>query len=345
MLPRRQRPASLRHALVAMGMVCASLWAGPSLASSVDEVRQLLGAGQISKALRVADKYLATNAQDPAMRLLKGFLLAESGKLTEAISTFVALTVDHPELPEPYNNLAVLYARQRQFDKARETLEMALRTHPSYATVHDNLGDINAQLSSQTYLRALQLSHQSNTREWPKLSMIPSLSAVATAPPPPAPAPQPALAVAAAPPPPADPPAVATAAARPVTPVKATPTDDKGADDRGADDPVLAATRAWARAWAAQDMTAYFAAYSPDFRPAPDMTRTAWEAQRKARIVGKSRIDIQLSDIQVRRDGDQASVSFRQRYQADNLMLSNRKTLSMIRSANRWLIVRETSGT
>ncbi len=58
---------------------------------------------------------------------------------------FTKLSEDYPELPEPYNNLAVLYAQQKQYDKARTALEMAIRTHPSYAIAYENLGDIYAK--------------------------------------------------------------------------------------------------------------------------------------------------------------------------------------------------------
>jgi Flp pilus assembly protein TadD len=59
------------------------------------------------------------------------------------------LIEDYPELPEPYNNLAVLYAQQKQFDKARTALEMAIRIHPGYATAYENLGDLHSRLASQ----------------------------------------------------------------------------------------------------------------------------------------------------------------------------------------------------
>jgi tetratricopeptide (TPR) repeat protein len=49
------------------------------------------------------------------------------------MAVFSKLTEDYPELPEPYNNLAVLYAQQKQYDKARTALEMAIRIHPGYA--------------------------------------------------------------------------------------------------------------------------------------------------------------------------------------------------------------------
>ena len=79
---------------------------------------------------------------------MKGLILTEQGKPADAIKIFTGLTEDYPELPEPYNNLAVLYASQGQYDKARTALEMSIRTHPSYATAHENLGDIYAKMAS-----------------------------------------------------------------------------------------------------------------------------------------------------------------------------------------------------
>ena len=126
------------------------------------DVGQLLRNGKHSEALVKADQFLVNKPRDPQMRFLKGVAQTESGKPNEAISTFTKLTEDYPELPEPYNNLAVLYAGQSQFDKARAALEMAIRTNPSYATAHENLGDVYAKLASQAYSKALQLD-SSNT--------------------------------------------------------------------------------------------------------------------------------------------------------------------------------------
>ena len=92
------------------------------------------------------------------------------------IAVFTKLSEDYPELPEPYNNLAVLYASQGQYDKARAALEMAIRTNPSYATAHENLGDVYAKLASQAYSKALQLD-SNNTGVQPKLALIRDLFA------------------------------------------------------------------------------------------------------------------------------------------------------------------------
>src|SRR6185369_17986120 len=117
------------------------------------------------------EAFLRAQPKDPQGRFLKGLLLTEEKKVPEAIQVFTGLTEDYPELPEPYNNLAVLYASQGNYDKAKAALELAIHTHPSYATAHENLGDIYAQLASRAYDRALQLD-KNNTSAQVKLAMV-----------------------------------------------------------------------------------------------------------------------------------------------------------------------------
>jgi Flp pilus assembly protein TadD len=103
------------------------------------------------------DAYLKEMPKDPQGRFLKGLVLAEEKKNAEAIQVFSALTEEFPELPEPYNNLAVLYAGQGNYERARTVLELAIQANPQYAMAHENLGDIYAQLAGRAYDRALQL--------------------------------------------------------------------------------------------------------------------------------------------------------------------------------------------
>ena len=149
-------------------------------ADEYSEVSQLMRAGKLPEAMAKADQYLAAKPKDPQLRFLKGVIQRDSGKAMEAIASFTRLTEDYPELPEPYNNLAVLYAGQNQFDKARVALEMAIRTNPSYATAHENLGDVYAKLASQAYNKALQLD-SGNPAVAPKLALIRELFSVNSA--------------------------------------------------------------------------------------------------------------------------------------------------------------------
>jgi hypothetical protein len=143
-------------------------------ADEYSDVSQLIRTGKLPEALTKADQFLAGQPKDPQMRFLKGVAQRESGKTGDAISTFTRLTEDYPELPEPYNNLAVLYAGQGQYDRARTALETAIHTNPSYSTAHENLGDVYAKLASQAYNKALQLDNN-NAAVVPKLALIKEL--------------------------------------------------------------------------------------------------------------------------------------------------------------------------
>jgi len=216
---------------LAVSLLLASLLCSPVRADSLQDLQSLVKQGQLTQALEKADQLLAAKPRDAQVRFLKGVVLSELNRGSEAVAVFQKLTEDYPELPEPYNNLAVLYAQQRQYDKARSALEMAIRTHPSYATAHENLGDIYARLASQAYDKALALD-SSNAAAQNKLAMIREMmsvtgktvrpaavaSAAARTPPPAAPAPVAAPAVIAAAKPVAPPPASVAPAPKPAIP-------------------------------------------------------------------------------------------------------------------------------
>jgi len=350
---RRTLPRLLR--LLAL---TALVGAGQAYADNYAEITQLLKTGKAAEALTKADQRLAESPRDPQLRFLRGVAQADSGKQNDAIVTFTKLTEEYPELPEPYNNLAVLYANQNQLDKSRAALEMAIRTNPSYATAHENLGDIYAKLASQAYSKALQLDGSNANSVRPKLALIRNLftaetrgtarPVAATPPPPPAPAavvaatkattPVVVPASSATPAPAATPPAPEAA-----VPAAAPPPAKPAAVDTAVQD-VTQAVQRWAAAWAAKDMKAYLASYGKEFDPPGRQTRAAWEKEREARIVGKSSISVKLSDLDVTVQGHKATARFHQAYSADTLNVSSRKTLDLVQHQGRWLIVRESTG-
>ena len=345
--------------LLRLVALTALLGAGVAHAEDYSDIIQLLKSGKAAEALVKADQRLAATPRDPQLRFLRGVAQADSGKQGEAITTFTKLTEEYPELPEPYNNLAVLYANQNQLDKARTALEMAIRTNPSYATAHENLGDIYAKLASQAYNKALQLDATSANSVKPKLALIRDLFSADTAsksgrPAAAAPAPaavvatqRPAPAPAAAAPAPVAPtpaPAAAAAPAPAPAPTAAAPAPAPATASDSSTQAVTAAVQAWASAWAAKDMKAYLGAYDKSFDPPGNQNRSAWEKEREARIVGKSKISVKLSDIAVSVKGDKATARFRQAYSADALNVTSRKTLDLVHNNGRWTIVRESTG-
>ncbi len=135
----------------------ALLLAGSAQADVYSDVSHLLRDGKRSEALSAAQAYIATQPSDPQMRFILGVIQSESGQSAQALQTFTSLTQEYPELPEPYNNLAVLLAAQNQFEPARAALESAIRVNPEYATAHENLGDVYAKLAALAYAKSLQL--------------------------------------------------------------------------------------------------------------------------------------------------------------------------------------------
>jgi Flp pilus assembly protein TadD/ketosteroid isomerase-like protein len=170
MLNLNLRRRALATVAFAVSSALGSLaYAGP--AEDMKEATKLYQQSKLDAALSKVNAALAQAPKDAQGRFLKGLILTEQKKYNEAIQTFTGLTEDYPELPEPYNNLAVLYASQGNYDKAKAALELAIHTHPSYATAHENLGDIYAQLARRAYDKALQLD-KSNAAAQSKLAMV-----------------------------------------------------------------------------------------------------------------------------------------------------------------------------
>jgi tetratricopeptide (TPR) repeat protein len=352
MLHRISMQGRLRAALTAALLGTAVLaWAAP--ADDLREAQKLYGQGKLQPALEKVDVFLKAQPRDPQGRFLRGLLLTEQKRIPEAIQVFTGLTEDYPELPEPYNNLAVLYASQGNYDKAKSALELAIHTHPSYATAHENLGDIYAQLASRAYDRALQLD-KNNTSAQVKLAMVKDLFSSQRAAPsstraetakaempsakaempkvearkPEAPA-KPEV-VAKAPPPP--PPAAA---------VKTPASANSGGDSKSQ---AIAAVESWARAWSSRDVKGYLAHYAPEFEAPGGAPREAWEKERGERIQKPKSIEVSIKVLAAKASDNEATVTIRQSYKSDTLKSNNTKTLKLVKSGDRWLITQERVG-
>ena len=325
------------------------LAASLAVADDIADIGKLLKGGQLDQAMQKVDGLLATKPRDAQGRFLKGLILTEQNKTAEAITLFTRLTEDYPELPEPYNNLAVLYAGQGQYEKARQSLEMAIRTHPSYATAHENLGDVYAKLASQAYDKALSLD-SNNPAAQNKLAMAKELigsgttraRAQATQATPAAQAaikPLPGTPVATAA---AAKPGAATAATAGAPPAAASPPGASPA--AGGDVEILAAVNAWAAAWAKQDAKGYLAAYGKEFKVPGGKSRSSWEADRKQRIEAPKKIEVRIDSPVVKVDGANATVKFRQHYKSNIVTANSSKTLVLSNSSGAWQIIDEKSG-
>jgi tetratricopeptide (TPR) repeat protein len=325
-----------------------------------DEIIKLANDKQYDQAMVKIEQALAMDKKNPQIRFYQGIILAEQNKVDSAISVFRSLTEDYPELPEPYNNLAVLYEGKGDFLKARTALEVAIKTNPAYAIAFENLGDIYAKSASEAYEKALQLE-PGNLVINSKLKLVkelynkpfelkdnPALAVSATEI-------KPMSAMVA----PVNVNNTANNAMvqqqqqpltiKPVTPVVVNNTNsamnDVAKDKKmvGADPKkILAVVTDWANAWADKDLNAYFASYGDGFNPKGG--RKAWEKDRSDKITSKKSIEVAIENPVVKVNGDIASVEFTQNYRGDAVKNVSKKVLTLRQvRPNVWLIENESS--
>jgi len=327
---------------------------------TLNGVKILMEQGNPAKAIEQLDGFLTSNPDHAEARFLKGLILVNQDKLEAAIKIFEALTKDYPELPEPYNNLAVSYSALGRFDDARKALQSAITTHPSYATAHENLGNIYAMMAADAYNHALSLDKE-NTAARDKLALMSDLFSVGTingAPRKPAkqikpPAKSVVTASAPAPkaqptPPVEEPAPAATPAVEEDDSELAMLMEEEGngtiSSSSALEQDILAATRGWARAWSNKDSISYLAYYHPKFKPSRGLSRSSWEKQRKQRIAKPRFIEIEVLDSEITTISEnEAKIEFLQTYRSNTYNDESRKYLQMKRDGDSWKIVREVS--
>jgi tetratricopeptide (TPR) repeat protein len=130
-------------------------------ADDTPAIDQAIAQKEWPNALAQLDARLKTNPRDVQAKFKRATVLARLNRDDEAIAAFTELTQAYPELPEPYNNLAALYAKKGRYDEARIALETATKANPSYALAFENLGDLYLRLASESYKRAQSLGSKS----------------------------------------------------------------------------------------------------------------------------------------------------------------------------------------
>ncbi|WP_126456650.1 tetratricopeptide repeat protein [Sulfuriflexus mobilis] len=289
--------------------------------ADLQEARSLLEQGRPADALREVELQLAGQPKALQARFLQAQLLDKLGRDKEAIAVYEDLSHDYPQLPEPYNNLAVLYAKLGEHNKARDALLNAINTHPSYATAYENLGNIYTKMAISAYNKALELGKQKQPAPI-TLATIERIQQVSEAP---------VVETKTATPAPASPPLAV------LPPVIAQPIN--------IDDEVkllVDTVNGWSNAWSAQNVDGYLAYYAPAFMPANGVSRRRWEQQRRQRLRSPRFIRITINEPEVKILGSTtARMVFEQGYESDRFKDAVKKVLLMEKIEGQWQILRE----
>lgn len=299
--------------VAAASLVIAAM-AGAQAYASVESARQALSNSDFPAAIQQLDAVLAEQPGDAEALFLKGLALARSGDTAAALEVFNELTANNPEMAEAWNNLGVLRARNGDLEAAREALEKAVRINPEHGPAQENLGDIYVSMAQNAYTRAGELERDNNIARAKSQQLADFIGAGMRA-------------------------SAGTTRGEPRPPR----VPGLGSGSQVTLDPSTpqSALESWAKAWSAQDVDAYLSMYAPDFVPADGMSRSAWAAQRRERVSSPARIEIDISNTQIQRRGEQALVRFDQRYRSDTYQDRERKALLLTETADGWRILRE----
>ncbi|MGU7775213.1 tetratricopeptide repeat protein [Burkholderia sp. MR1-5-21] len=144
-------------ALTLLPAAAAYAQKAPPSADGTPDVDTSIAGKQWKQALAQLDARIAANPHDVQAQFKRGTVLVRLNRDDDAIQQFVTITQAYPELPEPYNNLAALYAKHGRYDEARAALVTATQANPSYSLAYENLGDLYLRLAAESYKRAQSL--------------------------------------------------------------------------------------------------------------------------------------------------------------------------------------------
>jgi len=267
-------------------------------------------------ALEKIKKRLRSSPGEPRLLFYKGVTEAKVNQIDEAINTYNDLINRHPNLPEPYNNLAVIYAERQELDLAKETLEKAIKTNSSYSVAHVNLGDIYTQMATNAYNMAFEIDKDNKIAK-NKLKLITELFNY-----------------------------------RPNTNEKSIAlgklekeniviiTRSKSTDKKN----IIKRIETWKTAWEDKDLDLYFDSYSENFKYPNQMSQNQWENYRSDRIVNKKNISINISNIKLKFKKDIIQAVFYQEYKSTGYQQKSKKTLFFEFQSDDWKIIEEFSG-
>ncbi len=144
----------LTRAVLLLYLASSAQWA---LATDSSRAQQQWSAGQRTQAVSTLEAALRQTPNDLTLRFALGVMRMDLGDLAAAQAIFLSLTQDFPDLPDPFNNLAVIHAAQGELELARGELEQALRLQPEHAQAQENLGDLYLRLAVRAFQRAEQV--------------------------------------------------------------------------------------------------------------------------------------------------------------------------------------------
>ena len=260
-----------------------------------------------SRALVEIDLLLEFSPNNHNLLFLRAVTLTKLEKKDLAIETYNSLIEKFPNLPEPYNNLAVLYAEQNRLLEAKEVLEKALQTNNSYSIAHINLGDVYTRMASDAYRKAFELDKSPVANN--KLQLINELFNYS-------------------------PNMQRNDLVNPISKSTTKSKEEKLAE-------LALFVERWKTSWEDKNLETYFSSYSKYFKVKGDMNYEDWKRTRTEKIINKKEINIKLTNIKFKLKKGFWSVNMKQAYSSGDYSDEENKTLVIINESGDYRIIEE----
>lgn len=313
-------------------VLCCLLVSG--MAFAADSMQQLIVQKQYAKAVQVGEQKLRQTPNHASTRFLTAYAHQMTGETDKAIKMYEALIRDNSELPEPRNNLAMIYLQRGDYDEASQLLVSAINTNISYAIAYANLSQVYKGIASEAYRRAISqsdepakythdikltaitwLDNQYTVTET-QIASLPITKATSTD-----------LVV-----------KKPAAKIAPVAVSKPTPTLVNVANQ---DTLLIEKVRNWAKAWSSKDFASYTESYASGYRDRFP-THARWVNHRRERILRPGNIGVKVTDFTVKqRDANIATVDFTQAFSSPGYSDRVVKQLEFHRAGSQWKIASE----
>jgi len=329
------------------------------------------------RALELSNEVLDENHQQYEAQFVQAEALSHLGKMDESVKLYMHILKANPRLPEVYNNLANLYARQGNLDLARKTLEQGIATNKQYQTLYENLSAIYVEMARGAYSKALKLGVHAKAVQLKTLTMAsvdPASLAQSNQ--------NQATDIRTTPPTTTVKPVLDSVEQNVIVMAKAEALSSKEVDSASVaivekkiqlpikvpvkvekkiakpvfnpivtskpetkinKDEVITSLQGWAAAWSAQAVDLYLSFYGEEFKP-NKLSKKVWAVQRRVRIKKPAWVNVRLADFDVQvkfKQTDHVVVQLVQDYRAENYHDKTKKQFKMKHTMDGWRILSE----
>ncbi|MDJ0833024.1 MAG: tetratricopeptide repeat protein [Gammaproteobacteria bacterium] len=297
--------------------------------NSLSQMQTELKNGRYQQAIDIGQALLANQADDTQVLFLTALALQKNQQLDQAQIYYQQIMQLHPDLPEPRNNLAIIFLQKGKHDQAVDLLIESLNTHPAYATAWQNLSNLYKGLASEAYRKALsEDNNASSVIDSIQLSELTRIHSL----------PEPVITITRIPSPPV---ATASVEVEPPTVTASQPAPAQPQDTQQIEQTLIQTVKDWADHWSSKNFDAYIDAYTDSYK-GKLISHRAWVEYRRPRILRPGLLQVDLANIQIKsRNANRAIIDFDQSYQSATYRDKIRKRINLILTDEGWKISRE----